>query len=93
MAAPCFALVLRSFEWRCLGTGSDGAISLWTGQYSVTRMDAHSEILFYFFFSSWRMKFFPFRYRHSTKRNAGDKRTWSQEELKQSADAWATKFV
>jgi hypothetical protein len=48
---------------------------------------------FFTFFFSWRVKFFPFRYRHSTKRNAGDKGTWSQEELEQSTDAWATKFV
>jgi len=39
------------------------------------------------------VKFFPFRYQHSMKRNAGDKGTWSQEELERSADAWATKFV
>jgi hypothetical protein len=51
------------------------------------------KILFCFFFSSWRVKFFPFRYRHNTKRNVGDKGTWSQEELERSADAWATKFV
>jgi hypothetical protein len=56
-------------------------------------MDADSEILFLLFFFSWRVKFFPFRCRHSTKRNARDKGTWSQEELEQSADAWATKFV
>jgi hypothetical protein len=56
-------------------------------------MDAHSEIFILLFFSSWRVKFFPFRYRHSTKRNTGDKGTWSQEELERSADAWATKFV
>jgi hypothetical protein len=48
---------------------------------------------FFTFFFSWRVKFFPFRYRHNTKRNAGDKGTWSQEELEQSAYAWATKFV
>ncbi len=93
MAAPCFAPVLWSLKWRCLGTGFVVAISLWTGRYFVTRMDAHSEIFILLFFSSWRVKFFPFRYRHSTKRNTGDKGTWSQEELERSADAWATKFV
>jgi hypothetical protein len=51
------------------------------------------KFLFYFLFFSWRVKFFLSRYRHSTKRNAGDKGTWSQEELERSADAWATKFV
>ncbi len=94
MAAPWFAPVLRSLKWRYLGTGFVVAISLWTGGYSVTRMDAHSEKkLFCFFFPSWPVKFFPFRYRHSTKKNARDKWTWSQEELERSADAWATKFV
>ncbi len=50
-------------------------------------------IFIFIFISSWRVKFFPFRYRHSTKRNVGDKGTWSQKELEWSADAWATKFV
>jgi len=34
MATPCFAPVLRSLEWRSLGTGSVVAISLWTGQWT-----------------------------------------------------------
>jgi hypothetical protein len=51
------------------------AISPWTNQYSVTRMDAHSEI-FILFFSSSHVDFFPFRYRHTKKRNAGDKRPY-----------------
>ncbi len=85
MAAP----VLWSLEWRCLGTGSVVAISPWIGQFSVTRMDAHSEI-FILLFPSWCTDFFPSRYRHTRKRNAGDKRTWSQEQLEQFADAWAT---
>jgi hypothetical protein len=55
-------------------------------------MNAHSEI-FIIFFSSWSANFFPFRYQHTMKRNAGDKGTWSQEELEQSMDAWATEFV
>jgi hypothetical protein len=49
-------------------------------------MDVHSK-KFILFFSSWRADFFPSRYRHTKKRNAKDKRTWSQEELEQSADA------
>ncbi len=39
------------------------------------------------------MKFFLSKYRYSTKRNAGNKGTWSQEELEPSTNAWATKFV
>jgi hypothetical protein len=50
MTAPCSAPVLWSLEWNCLGTGSVVAISPWIGQYSVTRMDAHSEIFILLFF-------------------------------------------
>jgi hypothetical protein len=48
---------------------------------------------YYFTFSSWRANFFPFKYRHTRKRNVGDKGTWSQEELDQSANVWAIEFV
>jgi len=55
-------------------------------------MDADSEIFILLFFS-WRANFFPFRYWHTRKKNAGDKRTWSQEELEQFVNVWAIEFV
>jgi hypothetical protein len=38
-------------------------------------------------------EFLTFKYWHTKKRNVRDKGTWSQEELDQSTNAWAKKFV
>jgi hypothetical protein len=66
-----------------LGIGFVVAISPWTCQYSITRMDVHLEIFILFFFS-WRADFFPFKYRHTRKRNTKEpsrKRNWNNFQM------------
>jgi hypothetical protein len=71
--APCFAPVLRSLEWHCLGAGSVVTISPWTGRYlSVARMDAHSEIFILLFPHGVRISFLQVP-AHQEKKCAGQR--------------------